>query len=96
MQQIMPERVELEEDDDDGDLGDPNDEDYIPDLTELANLQAESGDVQIKVEVMEEDITDKVLGKKLLGRKKKLSPIKPELPALIPAMVRSFDFNLLY
>lgn len=89
MQQIMPERVEVE-DEDDEDLSDPTDVDYIPDLTELANLQADSGDVQIKVEVMEEDITSRILGKKLLGKKKKLSPMKSELPALIPAMVSGF------
>ncbi|XP_046676340.1 zinc finger protein 623-like isoform X2 [Homalodisca vitripennis] len=83
-----------EDEDDDEDaavtLGDPDDDDYIPELAELGNLQAESGDVQIKVEVMEEDVTDKVLGKKGLVSRKKQS-VKTELPALIPAMVVSRD-----
>ncbi|XP_054284175.1 zinc finger protein 835-like isoform X2 [Macrosteles quadrilineatus] len=82
-----------DDDDDTGDVGDADDdEDYIPTLAELGSLsRTESGDVQIKVEVMEEDLTDKVLGKKGLLRKKKGSPSKGEMPALIPAMVVSRD-----
>lgn len=41
---------------------------------------------------MEEDLTDKVLGKKGLLRKKKGSPSKGEMPALIPAMVSIFVY----
>lgn len=67
------------------DLG--NDVDFIPEFTELGTLHSESGDMQIKVEVLEEDVTDKVLGKKRVVQKKKISIEKSELPALIPAMV---------
>lgn len=92
IEQLLPTRV-IDEIDDNSqtiDLGDdPSDVDYIPELTELGTLHSESGDMQIKVEVLEEDVTDKVLGKKRVVQKKKISVEKSDMPALIPAMVNS-------
>lgn len=93
IEQLLPTRVIDEIDENNSqtiDLGDdPGDVDYIPELTELGTLHSESGDMQIKVEVLEEDVTDKVLGKKRVVQKKKISVEKSDMPALIPAMVNS-------
>lgn len=89
----------LEENDDneleEEDMGDPNDTEYIPDLTELSPMEraAENGDVQIKLEVMDDDAADKILGKKITsrGRRKRSQSAKSEIAAMIPQMVVSRD-----
>lgn len=72
-------------------MGDPNDTEYIPDLTELSPMEraAENGDVQIKLEVMDDDAAEKILGKKITprGRKKRTQSAKSEIAAMIPQMV---------
>lgn len=73
------------------DPGEANDSDYIPEGDRSKDEKSQ----QIKVEILEEDITDKLLGnKKGLkgGRKKKLAHqlIKNELTTMIPQMVIMF------
>ncbi|XP_075214790.1 uncharacterized protein LOC142320645 [Lycorma delicatula] len=76
------------------DPGDANDSDYVPEGEKVKDDKSQ----QIKVEVLEEDITDKILGGKkgLKGRKKKQQQpaVKNELTTMIPQMVVSRDGNV--
>lgn len=79
--------------DDTIDLDDANDEDYIPDLTELGKITTEGDNVQIKVEVMDDFVNDRYIDKKGVTRKKSDKEI---IPSLIPAMVSLCQLLVVY